>query len=149
MLNAIPMLELAADARTDGSAPLPLTERLRIVNELVAWALDWHRHLEAMDCYGPRNRSRWFLTKSTAAVFRRAHEEWLQQGQAVLSRATELRAAGHGLERTEELKRAVFSTKGLLKITVEAIERGMEDILQGNYVTLEEARRELRLAAQA
>lgn len=149
MVNALPILDLAADVPGNGVAPLPVAERVRVVSELVAWALDWHRHLEAMDCYGPRNKSRRFLTKPTAAAFRRAHEEWLQQGEAVLAGAEHLQHAGQRVERIEELKRAVFSTKGLLEITVEAIERGMEDIRQGNYLTLEEARRELRTAAQA
>jgi hypothetical protein len=147
MVAMASLLDVIAGPASAGVAPLAADERTHIANEMVAATLDEHRHIEAMDTFGPRNKSRRFLTEPTAATFRKMHEEWLERADALLARCRTMHESGHTIARLQELKEAALSTRTLLKITIEGIERGMEQIRQGNYVTLEEARRELRAKA--
>lgn len=144
---ASPLLELLDGASSHDVDGLTADDQVQIVNELVTALLDESTHIEAMDSYGPKNKCRRFLASATAVPFRKLHEDWLAQVDALLPRLRKMRDAGHAIPRLDELKAAALSRRGLLQITIEKIEAGMAQIRQGNYVTLAEARRELRAKA--
>lgn len=135
---------LSENPAQEGVRSLPPDERVRLANEMVAAALDQRTHLEAMDTYGPRKKSRRFLTGPNAPLFRKALEDWLSSAATLIARAEQLQANGHAVTGLPELKLEVASTRGLLSFTLEKIEEGMERVRQGDYVTLEEIRRDLR-----
>lgn len=144
MVAANSMLDVIADGTPGGHALLPVEERVRVANELVARTLDEHAHNEALDSYGPRNKCRRFLTPPTAEVFRQMHEDWLVKADALLERAREMHAAGHSIPQLMDLKVAVASTQLLLQFSAEETRGDVEGIQQGQYHTLEEVRRGLR-----
>src|SRR5688572_17754232 len=147
MVAANAMLDVITGTSSPDGNQLPLDEQLRIANELVAGMLDEHARIEAMDSFGPRNKCRRFLSGPNAEAFRKMHEQWLAGAEALLARLESIRQAGNELPRAQELHGAVLSTRCLLKITIEGVERGMEEIRRGEFVTLEEGRRELRARA--
>jgi hypothetical protein len=145
MVAAGSLINVLTDGATpDGAPALSAEERVRLANELIAAALDERAHLEAMDTYGPRKKSRRFLTGPNAPLFRKALEDWLTSASSLLARAELLHASGHAVDRVGNLKLEVASTRGLLSFTPEKIEAGMQRIRQGDYVTLEEIRGDLR-----
>jgi hypothetical protein len=145
MIAAGSLIDVLSDGPAQaGAAPFPPEERVRLANEMIAAALDQRAHLEAMDTYGPRRKSRRFLGGPNAPLFRKALEDWLSSATTLLASAERLHASGHDVDRLRQLKSEVFSTRGLLSFTPEKIEEGMARIRGGDYVTLEELRRDLR-----
>ena len=138
------LLDAIGTSGPAGSDSITAEDRIRIVNELVAAALDEHAHIEAIDSYGPNNKCRRFLTEPMAATFRKMHEDWLASAEALLTRCQAIAMSGQTVARLSDLKDAVLATRVILKITIEGIERGLEQIRRGEFITLEEGRRELR-----
>lgn len=148
MVAAIPhLLDVVTGSSSGSGTALPADEQTRIANELVAATLDEHAHIEVIDTYGPRGKSRRFLSPPTAAPFRKLHEDWLAQAEVLFARVKAMHDAGHDISRLKELTEALLLTRCLLKFTIESIKHGMEQIRRGDYVTLEEGRRELRAKA--
>jgi hypothetical protein len=149
MVASNSLLDVIAGTLPGADDSLPLEERVRIANELVARTLDEHGHNEAMDSYGPRNQYRRMLARSTEAAFRRMHEDWLARAQLLLGRAMEMHAVGQTIPRLQDLKMAVASIELLLQFSVDEAERDMQEIsrVEGECHTVEEVRRELRAQA--
>jgi hypothetical protein len=144
MVAGIPLLDTVGKLPSsyDGDSPAEL--QARMANELVAACLDEHRHIEALDVCGPTKKWRRLYVRETEAQMRQMHEAWIAIAHPLLARVGAMKRAGFAIERLDELEEAVLMTRGLLKMSVDDIERGMEQIRQGHYVTLEEARRGLR-----
>ena len=149
MVAANSLLDVIAGAVPGADASLTAEERVRIANELVARTLDEYEHNEAMDTYGQRRQYRRLLARSTEVAFRRMHEDWLAKAEGLLSRVTEMHAAGHPISRLQDLKIAVASTQLLLQFSCDEAERWIAEFRggQGHYHSLEEVRRELRAQA--
>jgi hypothetical protein len=122
----------------------PSADQADFVKELVATALDAHRHIEALDTYGPRKKNRRYLTDPNARLFRKMHEDWLADAEALQDRVRTMESEGQVLDPAQELEVAVLATRALLSCNMEKIAAGLDSIRQGNYVTLEEARRGVR-----
>jgi hypothetical protein len=144
MLAGIALLDVIGSAPStyDGEAPADL--QVRIANELVAAALDEHRHLEALDVCGPAKKWRRLYVRETETRMRELHEAWLAPACELLARVREMHKAGRRIERLEELEDAVLLTRGLLMTTLADIEAGREQARRGQTFTVEEIRRELR-----
>src|SRR4051794_25850775 len=83
---------------------VPQNDKVALVNELVDAALDAHRHIEAIDTYGPRKKSRRYLTDPKAPVYRKVHEDWLADAEVLLVRVREYQAVGHLIPREQDLQ---------------------------------------------
>ena len=147
MVAGISLLDAIANASSDGSNGTAADVQVRVANELVAAALDEYRHIEALDACGPRGKGRRLYVRETEVQMRRLHEAWLSPASELLARMKQMSATGHPIEQLNELEDAVWTTRGLLMMTLDQIEAGREQIRQGNYFTLEEVRRELRAQA--
>lgn len=147
MVSAIPLLDAVANSPATYDADPPSERQLRLANEFVAASLDDFGHLQALDECGPQKNWRRLYVRETEAEMRRMYEAWLGPSGELLARVREMSGAGKQIERLAELVEAVRLARGLLMTTVDDIERGREQIRRGEFVTLEEARRELRAAA--
>lgn len=144
MVAGLSLLDaVGSSAVTDDGGP-PAGLQLRLANELVVACLDEHRHIEALDRCGPTGKWRRLLVRETETQMRQMHEAWLASARPLLERVREMSGAGLTIDRLKDLEEAVLSTRLVLKMTLDDIERGMQQIRNGDYVTLEEARRELR-----
>jgi hypothetical protein len=147
MVSAIPLLDAVANSPAAYDADSPAERQVRLANELVAASLDDFRHLQTLDECGPQKKWRRLYVRETEAEMRRMYEAWSGPSSELLARAREMSGAGQRVERVAELLEAVRLARGLMATTVGDIERGREQIRRGEFVTLEEARRELRAAA--
>jgi hypothetical protein len=153
MVASNSLLDVIAGTLPGVEASVPLDERIRIANELVARTLDEHAHNEAMDSYGPRKQYRRMLARATETAFRRMHKDWLAGAQILLGRVKEMHAAGQSISRLQDLKMAVASTELLLQFSADEAERDIQEISKEisrgarQYQTVEEVRRELRAQA--
>lgn len=144
MVAGISLLDAIGHASSTYDGDPPAALQVRLANELVAGCLDEYRHIEALDVCGPAKKWRRLYVRETEAQMRQLHEEWLAKARPLLDRMQEMKRAAQAIERLEELEDAVLRTRVLLQSTVDDIERGMAQIRNGDYITLQEARRELR-----
>lgn len=145
------LLDVITNPAQGGDSPLTAHDRVRIANEMVASLLDEHAHIEEIDTFGTTKKSRRCLTRPDHLAFRRLHEDWLSRADAWRPHLAQMQAAGQAITRFEELKDAMLSTRGLLKLTVEDLERGMEEIRQGkghSYNSVEDLRRDIRAESE-
>jgi hypothetical protein len=147
MLSGIPLLDAIGSAPSTYDGDAPAAVQLRLANELVAAALDEYRHLEALDVCGPTKKWRRLYVRETETQMRQLHEAWLAPARELLARVREMNKAGRRIERLEELEDGVGLTEALLMTTLADIERGREQVRNGEWFTPEEVRRELRTAA--
>lgn len=132
-----------------GDAPVAL--QVRTANELIAACLDEYRHIEALDLCGPTKKWRRLYVRETEAPMRQMHEAWLSHARPLLARVREMKQGGRPVEGTDELEVAVLSTRGILTMTLDAIEQGREEIRQGrghHYGSIEELRRDIRAESE-
>ncbi len=147
MEAGIALLDAIVDSPPPYGGDAPAALRVRMANELVAACLDEYRHIEALDLCGPRKNWRRIHVRETEVQMRQLHEQWLAPARELLGRVGDMLKAGQQIERFEEMQDAVGLTRVLLMTTMDDIERGREQYRNGQWVTLEEARRELRAAA--
>lgn len=151
MVAGIPLLDAIANGPSAHDADAPADLEVRVADELVNACLDEHRHIEAVDVCGPKKKWRRLYVRETEAQMRQMHEAWLAHAGPLLERVREMKQAGRPVQRTEELADAVLSTRGVLAMTLDAIEQGMEEIRNGNchhYNTVEDLRRDIRAESE-
>src|SRR4051812_11617817 len=119
MVAGISLLDAIAKAPPDGDAPEEL--QVRFANELVQAALDEYRHIEALDICGPTRKWRRLYVRETESQMRQLHEAWLSPASDLLDRVRSMHADGRAIARLEELEDAVWTTRGLLKMTLAQI----------------------------
>lgn len=144
MVGGLSLLDVIGNSPStyDGDSPVEL--QVRMANELVAACLDDHRHIEAIDVCGPAKKWRRVHVRETEAEMRRLHEQWLAEAAELFERVRAMRRGGRQIERVDELRDAIGSTRTLLMTTVDDLERAREQVGRGEVFTLEEVRRELR-----
>ena len=120
--------------------------QLHFANELVDAALDELRHIQALDICGPTGKWRRLYVRETEAQLRLLYERWLEQAEPLFERARAMLRASRNIKRFDELMDAIGLTKAHLATTLEDIERGRAQARSGAAVSLEEYRRELRVA---
>lgn len=151
MVAGISLLDAIVNSPPPYGGDAPVELQVRTANELVAACLDEHRHIEALDVCGPTKKWRRLYVRETEAQMRQMHEAWLSHARPLLERVREMKQSGHRVERTEQLEDAVLSTRGILLMTLDAIEQGMEEIRQGrghHYNSIEELRRDIRAESE-
>lgn len=146
MVAMMSLFDAMGDGGSSAAVDLPIEERVRLANVLVSASLGQRAHIEELDTYGPNRRSRRFLAPPTAAIFRAMFDDWLAEAEVLVSRIQRLQDGGHPVARLSELRDTVASTRALLRMNADAVAKGLEQIRQGRFVTLEEGRRALRAA---
>lgn len=116
--------------------------QIHLAEELISASLDEYRHICALDKHLPGEEPEPFNSR-VAEVLRKGYEQWATQAEALLARIAPLHQK-HEIKLHDDLALAVGRTQAMLTVSMEAIEKGMEQIRNGEFVTLEEIRRELR-----
>lgn len=151
MVAGIQLLDAIVKTPPPYGDEAPVDLQVRTAKQLVAACLDEFRHIQALDACGPTGKWRRLYVRETEAQMRQIHEAWLSQARPLLERVREMTQAGRTVEQTEELEDAVLTTRGALKMTLDDIEQGMEEIRQGrghHYDSIEDLRRDIRAESE-
>jgi len=76
------------------------------------------------------------------------YELWVCEADSLLDRVRQARQKFGDVPRCEELRDALGRTLAMLSVSVDDMEGGRKDFLEGRVLSAEEVRRELRLSAQ-
>jgi len=86
--------------------------------------------------------------RPTVALIRGMYEQWAHEAQSLLDRITQAQQKFGAIPKSEELRDALGRTLAMLSVSLDDMEAGRRDIVEGRVLSGEEARRELRLSAQ-
>ncbi|HWE92938.1 MAG TPA: hypothetical protein VG269_03120 [Tepidisphaeraceae bacterium] len=85
------------------------------------------------------------LERPTAVMVRGLYEDWARQAEGLLDRVERLQAHTKPIPGYEALRDAHGRTRAMLSVSLEDMEQGRRDLLEGRMVSAEEVRRELRV----
>jgi hypothetical protein len=118
-----------------------------VAGRLVDGALADLRQIEALEEeLAPAGLAR--FDRQTVAVIRGMYEHWTHETRSVLDRAAQAERRFGKVDGVPVLRDALGRTLAMLSVTIDDMEAGRREIMEGRTVTAEEARRELRLHAQ-
>lgn len=83
--------------------------------------------------------------RQSVALIRGLYEQWANDARALLDRADQAERRFGRIDRVRDLRDALGRTLAMLSVSIEDMEAGRRDILDGRMSSGEEARRELRL----
>lgn len=86
--------------------------------------------------------------RQAVALLRGMYERWASEARALLDRAAQAERRFSKVQGVDALRDALGRTLAMLSVSIEDMEAGRRDILEGRTLSGEEARRELRLHAQ-
>ncbi len=111
---------------------------------LIRWSLDEYGHIRSVDEMPPHPTDP--AERQMFVLMRRAYADWASDAEAVLARVASLKD-GAPIEGRTALEDAVGRTRAMLSVSLEDLDQAEEQIRNGQTVTLEEVRRELRAAS--
>jgi hypothetical protein len=86
--------------------------------------------------------------RQMAALVRGMYERWAQDAESLLERVGRVEKQIGAVAAAQRLRNAHGRTRAMLSISLEQVERGLQDVAKGRTMPMEEVRRELRLRVQ-
>jgi hypothetical protein len=86
--------------------------------------------------------------RQSVALIRGMYEQWANEARGLLDRAAQVGRRFGRVEGAEVLHDSLGRTLAMLSISIDDMETGSREILDGRMISGEEVRRELRLHAQ-
>jgi hypothetical protein len=83
--------------------------------------------------------------RKSAGLIRQMYEKWVADAESLLSRVSEVENRFGRIVEANELSYAVGKTMAMLSISLDEMEAGCRDIVEGRLHSAEEVRRELHL----
>ena len=138
---ALPLLDMVI---ASGQTP---QRSARVAAQLARAALGELEEIENLeDGLSPEDPAE--FDRQTAAILRGLYERWAMEAELLLERIERLQRMGQAIADAEALRRAHGRTRARLSISLDDMEQGLRDAVEGRTVPLEEVRRELRLRVQ-
>lgn len=85
--------------------------------------------------------------RQSVALLRGLYEQWANDARALLDRVAQAERRFGPIAGVEALRDGLGRTLAMLSVSIEDMEAGRRDILEGRMISGEEVRRELRLHA--
>jgi hypothetical protein len=134
------------DYSVAGAKPEQRNRSDRLIDDLVRSALQQYEEIRAYDYSAPPDDP---YDRQEAELVRQAYSEWARFADEVLKRVDVARRVwGTEVAGAVELGDAHGRTMAMLSVTLDDIERGMEEARSTPGISAEEARRELRARLQ-
>lgn len=86
--------------------------------------------------------------RATVALIRGMYEQWAHQAQSLLDRIVQAERKFGAVPRAQALQDALGRTLAMLSVSLDDMEAGRRELMEGRVVSGEEVRRELRMGAQ-
>lgn len=86
--------------------------------------------------------------RQSVALLRGMYEQWVHDAQSLLDRVAQAERRFAKVEGVDALRDKVGHTLAMLSVSIDDMEAGRRDILEGRMMSGEEVRRELRVHAQ-
>jgi hypothetical protein len=137
---ALPLLDIVLASRdADRSA--------RVANQMARSALAELDEIENLDDgLAPDDASE--FDRQTAYVLRGMYERWAQDAELLLERIGRVEQQAGPVPGAEALRRVYGRTRARLSVSLDDMEQGLRDAVEGRTVPIEEVRRELRVRVQ-
>jgi len=86
--------------------------------------------------------------RATVALVRGMYEQWAHETESLLDRIVQAERKFGAVPRVQSLRDALGRTLAMLSVSLDDMEAGRRELMEGRVVSGEEVRRELRLGAQ-
>lgn len=153
--TAAPWLDLLSRPTADPGAATPTTGTARDDSQLtekagalIDFSLAEHEQIAGLDVKLGRLALRYTDWQGAYAI-RYLYEQWADRAEELLRRVRSLGLHRVLAEQWEKLLDVVGRTRAMLSISLDSLERADEQIRNGDVISIEEVRRELRARSRA
>jgi len=149
---ALPLFDVlksscAASAPSDGGAADAAARMSLVAEHFVAAALDEYRHIKALDEVPEPEAPRYVFDRQVAILLRHMYDQWATYAESLLARIRSVQSS-RPVKGLGELNEAIGRTRAMLSVTLEDLHRAEEQFRNGQTISLEEVRRDLRASVQ-
>ena len=137
---ALPLFDVVmSSGRAEGA--------MKMAGELVEGAIgELHRIQRIEEDIAPAGLTN--FDRAAVALIRGMYEQWVYEARSLMDRLGQARQKLGDVSRSEELRDALGRTLAMLSVSLDDMEAGRKDLLEGRVHSAEEVRRELRLSAR-
>lgn len=116
-------------------------QRRTLAERLIQWSIDEYKRLRNLDDLPPHPRDP--ARRQMFVLMHKAYDEWATDAEAILERVAPMRGDGP-IAGWTELEDAVGRTRARLSVTLDDLDKAEEQIRNGQVISLEEVKHELR-----
>ena len=135
---ALPLFDMVLSSTTQAG------HSAEVAAQLTRSALDDLKLIETLD-EGLASDDPYQFDRQTADLIREMYVRWAQDAELLLERVDRVEEQVGAVPNAQPLRDAHGRTRAMLSVSLEQLEKGLDDILQGRTVPIGEVRRELHL----